>query len=808
MPNQFHRRLTEAELHRPDRTGFGDPNLKTFVGTKKSSFTLPPGAATKISVDDLIFNPEDGQMYQDLNNGDLYRYIKFGRVPLEAEQGTFIGKLGTSKASGTESEALSIVESEAATDNGLTVAKGQKISIQTQNGDIQVLRASETQTFISPRFTLKVNPFFYEFDAGEAFENPTDVVSFNSDGVWEKLIEFDKETGRITNVLIKETSDAIGMVREQFGGERKVVQEIEGATFWIDRGSGLTFDTFAELEAYLISVNSPRSEWSGRITSRVIPPTQDITFIAREVAEIKADLYAQITEGEEITVYNPVTGDAVKLTVNDNGDDEITSYGPAENITIDVQDDRIRPIFPVGSLIYGEEGYRESSMKVDPSRIQLNVLNERVGDGIGALVNDIGVVTDKTTISLKNIDEITSIPDEQVLIILNKRGDVKKIVADGAQQLTVGTDTLTVQPFSIAQGDPVFEADTSVVKEPSYSSTGRITITENSISQAVSDINETSASVASLTLTVDANSASISSQASLISANSSSITSIDQRVTSAEASITSQASLISSNSSSISTIDQRVTANEANITQSVQFDDSGASIILLAGPGGSQISISADTISLNDIDVIQNDGSGYGVIKSNNFSTGTTGWRIKGDGSAEFNGVVNFNSTQGTFTQNLFVESDGTSSRLGMFYQNNETFRLYNVADRTSIDSIGTYVQSGTTYNKYISIDASENVGSGDSTRILVLPDDTVFKTVSGAVASVDIHPRLALNASNTSFGTSFTGKLFVGGDIRWNATTSTSATAGSNGAVPSQVAGYVVLNISGTNYKLPYFNT
>lgn len=37
---------------------------------------------------------------------------------------------------------------------------------------------------------------------------------------------------------------------------------------------------------------------------------------------------------------------------------------------------------------------------------------------------------------------------------------------------------------------------------------------------------------------------------------------------------------------------------------------------------------------------------------------------------------------------------------------------------------------------------------------------------------------------------------------------TAASATAGANGAVPSQVAGYLIWNIGGTNYKIPYFNT
>lgn len=45
-------------------------------------------------------------------------------------------------------------------------------------------------------------------------------------------------------------------------------------------------------------------------------------------------------------------------------------------------------------------------------------------------------------------------------------------------------------------------------------------------------------------------------------------------------------------------------------------------------------------------------------------------------------------------------------------------------------------------------------------------------------------------------------------GQVGLGTTTATSATAGSHGAVPGQVAGYIVVNISGTNFKVPYFNS
>lgn len=43
---------------------------------------------------------------------------------------------------------------------------------------------------------------------------------------------------------------------------------------------------------------------------------------------------------------------------------------------------------------------------------------------------------------------------------------------------------------------------------------------------------------------------------------------------------------------------------------------------------------------------------------------------------------------------------------------------------------------------------------------------------------------------------------------LRLNVATATSATTGTNGAVPAQVALYATINVDGTNYKVPLFNT
>ena len=61
--------------------------------------------------------------------------------------------------------------------------------------------------------------------------------------------------------------------------------------------------------------------------------------------------------------------------------------------------------------------------------------------------------------------------------------------------------------------------------------------------------------------------------------------------------------------------------------------------------------------------------------------------------------------------------------------------------------------------------------------------------------------------ATQNSTSVSITGGS-VTATIGMSNATSTSATAGTSGALPAQVAGYVIVNIGGADYKMPYYNT
>jgi hypothetical protein len=87
------------------------------------------------------------------------------------------------------------------------------------------------------------------------------------------------------------------------------------------------------------------------------------------------------------------------------------------------------------------------------------------------------------------------------------------------------------------------------------------------------------------------------------------------------------------------------------------------------------------------------------------------------------------------------------------------------------------------------------------------IPGRLVFSTTADGGASAAERMRIT-SAGNVGIGTSSpSSKLHVAGDLTMSsATVATSATAGTNGDVPAQVDGYLVVNINGTARKIPYY--
>jgi hypothetical protein len=79
------------------------------------------------------------------------------------------------------------------------------------------------------------------------------------------------------------------------------------------------------------------------------------------------------------------------------------------------------------------------------------------------------------------------------------------------------------------------------------------------------------------------------------------------------------------------------------VLQASETDDEVTSLALirLDGTGPSTaVTIQGDLVAINDIQITRGDGSDPGVIQTNNFVSGVSGWRIQGTGNAELNDVT------------------------------------------------------------------------------------------------------------------------------------------------------------------------
>jgi hypothetical protein len=142
--------------------------------------------------------------------------------------------------------------------------------------------------------------------------------------------------------------------------------------------------------------------------------------------------------------------------------------------------------------------------------------------------------------------------------------------------------------------------------------------------------------------------------------------------------------------------------------------------------------------------------------------------------------------------ERLRVTSSGVSSGSGASFGN---------ITATAAAGDAAYVSLGTAFTSgYVSFDRATNIL-------------TLWNAQNGVVYfGANNARRMTLNASGQlGIGTNVdpTTALTVAGDITLSsATTATAATAGTNGDVPAQVAGYLVVSINGTSRKIPYYAT
>jgi hypothetical protein len=125
------------------------------------------------------------------------------------------------------------------------------------------------------------------------------------------------------------------------------------------------------------------------------------------------------------------------------------------------------------------------------------------------------------------------------------------------------------------------------------------------------------------------------------------------------------------------------------------------------------------------------------------------------------------------------------------------------VVNSDSVGEIRFACDDGEKFNSCAKIQAEIDGGVG----IDDIPCRLTFGTVPSGSNVISERMRIT-SAGNVGIATTTpSSKLHVAGDLTMSsATVATSATAGTNGDVPAQVAGYLVVNINGTARKIPYY--
>lgn len=125
------------------------------------------------------------------------------------------------------------------------------------------------------------------------------------------------------------------------------------------------------------------------------------------------------------------------------------------------------------------------------------------------------------------------------------------------------------------------------------------------------------------------------------------------------------------------------------------------------------------------------------------------------------------------------------------------------VVNSDSVGEIRFACDDGEKFNTCAKIQAEIDGGVG----INDIPCRLTFGTVPSGSGVVSERMRITSSGNVGIATTTPSSKLHVAGDLTMSsATVATSATAGTNGDVPAQVAGYLVVNINGTARKIPYY--
>ena len=199
----------------------------------------------------------------------------------------------------------------------------------------------------------------------------------------------------------------------------------------------------------------------------------------------------------------------------------------------------------------------------------------------------------------------------------------------------------------------------------------------------------------------------------------------------------------------------RITLNADSIVLRVASDGNVASISLTGDvdTAGSVIDISANQVKINGIEFNAGDISNIGDIQTSNYSPGVAGWKIDGDGSAEFNNVTVRGEIE---AQSGAIEGTLTMGTLGEI--TNSTFDY-------TINELGLTVKSvgfpGYDPDRAIKFDGNfglvgaiygQSISSIVKSLIIESSGDTVVSANTGYQVSMGVGGNTIATASSTEF--------------------------------------------------------
>jgi hypothetical protein len=259
-----------------------------------------------------------------------------------------------------------------------------------------------------------------------------------------------------------------------------------------------------------------------------------------------------------------------------------------------------------------------------------------------------------------------------------------------------------------------------------------------------------------------------------------------------------------------------VTVSSTNIVNGTIVD---ADINASAAIAGSKISPSftaPSVISVNsssDALRITQTGSGNAIVVEDSTNPDATPFVVNDQGQLL---IGNSTSLVGPFAFSRGLQLTNQGAQFNSFNNNQFGEGIAFVKTRGTPSSPHTIVQLNDTLGA-VSFSGSDGSGYVLGSQILSLVDQVpgandmptclTFSTTPDGSATCTERMRIT-SAGNVGIGTATpVSKLHVAGDLTMSsATVATSATAGTNGDVPAQVAGYLVVSINGTSGKIPYY--